>query len=205
MTEIAKVDLTNLNDDAVVSERSSGVALRDRAFRELYEREFDFVWRNLARLGVRDSDLEDRAQEVFIIAHRKLDLFEDRGSGPRAWLFQIALRIASNARRESRRRPATPDLEAIELVASGDDASRYTFQRDATDQLDALLQQMDFDRRTVLILHEIEEMSAAEIADVLAVPLNTVYSRLRVAKQEFERLHLRETRRTAFPRLEVVR
>ncbi len=187
------------------SGRVSGVSLRPKTFREIYDEEFDFVFRNLARLGVPLSDVEDRAQEVFIIAHKRLDTFEDRGHGARAWLFQIALRVASNARRERKRKPATPDLDAILALRSEGDPESDAEQREATDRLDAILARMDIDRRTVLILHEIEEMTAVEIADVLTIPLNTVYSRLRVARQEFERLLARESAQPLSRRLEVVR
>ena len=57
---------------------------RARSFRGLYEAEVDFVWRNLRRLGVHASEVEDRTQEVFVVAHRRFDDFEDRGHGPRA-------------------------------------------------------------------------------------------------------------------------
>src|ERR1700690_702026 len=81
---------------------------RAGAFRALYDAHVDFVWRNLRRLGVREADAEDRMQEVFVVAHRRFDEFEDRGHGPRAWLFQIVLRVSSDARRRRRRPPEDP-------------------------------------------------------------------------------------------------
>ncbi len=160
---------------------------RGRTFRALYEEHVDFVWRNLRRLGVHASEVEDRTQEVFVVAHRRFDEFEDRGHGPRAWLFQIALRVASDARRHRRRHPEDPD--------GGDATSRASVEpmqtdaiarREALSQLDAALETIDVGRRAVLVLHEIEEMTAPEIAQVLTIPLNTVYSRLRVARAELE-------------------
>ena len=156
-------------------------------FRSLYEEHVGFVWRNLRRLGVAPSDVEDRVQEVFVVAHRRLGDYEERGHGPRAWLFQIVLRVASEWRRHKRRHPedvdggAAQDLEQIEpeqpdLVA----------RREALDQLDAALATLDVDKRAVLVLHEIEEMTAPEISESLSLPINTVYSRLRVARQQLE-------------------
>jgi RNA polymerase sigma-70 factor, ECF subfamily len=160
---------------------------RDRAFRAVYETHAPFVWRNLRRLGVSDADVEDKLQEVFVVAHRRWNEFIDRGHGPRAWLFQIALRVASDARRHRRRHPVDPDggvaqdrqsIEAPQVAALD--------KRQALDLLDRALSTIDMGRRAVLVLHEIEQMTAPEIARTLDIPLNTVYSRLRVARIELE-------------------
>ena len=68
---------------------------RESTFRAMYEGHVDFVWRNLRRLGVAEADVDDRTQEVFVVAHRRFADFVDRGPGPRGWLFQIVLRVAS--------------------------------------------------------------------------------------------------------------
>src|SRR5262249_25490391 len=100
---------------AKASDRAPERAVRVRelaaaaALPATYEAHGDFVLRNLRRLGVLPSDLDDKTQEVFVIAHRHFANFEDRGHGPRAWLFQIALRVASDARRHRRRHPEDPD------------------------------------------------------------------------------------------------
>jgi RNA polymerase sigma-70 factor (ECF subfamily) len=160
---------------------------RVRAFRALYDAHTDFVWRNLRRLGVPESEIEDRTQEAFVVAHRRFDEFEDRGHGPRAWLFQIVLRVASDARRHRRRHPEDPDGGDATARASVDPTQGEALaRREALWQLDAALETIDVGRRAVLVLHEIEEMTAPEIAQVLSIPLNTVYSRLRVARVELE-------------------
>jgi RNA polymerase sigma-70 factor (ECF subfamily) len=160
---------------------------RARAFRELYEAHIQFVWRNLRRLGVLESEVDDGAQEVFVVAHRRFDDFEDQGHGPRAWLFQIVLRVASDARRRRRRHPEVPDGGvAMALASVAPPQADALARREALSQLDAALSEIDLPRRAVLVLHEIEEMTAPEIARVLAIPLNTVYSRLRVARVELE-------------------
>jgi RNA polymerase sigma-70 factor (ECF subfamily) len=170
-----------------VSYATEDTETRARAFRTMYETQLDFVWRNLRRLGVAEADVEDRAQEVFVVAHRRFDEFEDRGRGPRAWLFQIVLRVASDARRHRRRHPEYPDGgDAGERVSVEPGQAEAMARRDALARLDAALSVLDLDRRAVLVLHEIEEMTAPEIAQVLCVPLNTVYSRLRVAREKLE-------------------
>ncbi|MBV9946285.1 MAG: RNA polymerase sigma factor [Myxococcales bacterium] len=160
---------------------------RARSFRTLYESHVDFVWRNLRRLGVHESDVEDRTQEVFVVAHRRFHEFEDRGHGPRAWLFQIVLRVASDARRHRRRHPEDPDGgDATARASIEPPQADAVARREALSQLDAALDTIEVGRRAVLVLHEIEEMTAPEIAQVLGIPLNTVYSRLRVARTELE-------------------
>jgi RNA polymerase sigma-70 factor (ECF subfamily) len=156
-------------------------------FRELYDANVDFVWRNLRRLGVADADADDRTQEVFVIAHRRMADFVDYGHGPRAWLYQIALRVASDFRRHCRRHPVDCDggLSLEHERVDADQTSRLA-QKEAMSRLDAALATLDEDKRAVLVLHEVEEMTAPEIADATGVPLNTVYSRLRLGRQRLE-------------------
>jgi len=160
---------------------------RARAFRSIYDAQVAFVWRNLRRLGVRECEVDDRTQEVFVIAHRRFHEFEERGHGPRAWLFQIVLRVASGARRHRRRHPEVADGNGVIDRESVDAPQADAVERrEQLSRLDAALGTVALGRRAVLVLHEIEEMTAPEIANVLGIPLNTVYSRLRVARLELE-------------------
>lgn len=157
------------------------------AFRAMYEANVDFVWRNLRRLGIAEADAPDKTQEVFVVAHRRFGEFQDRGHGPRAWLFQIVLRVASEHRRHRRRHPEDADGgEAQDRQSISPDQTGAIARREALEQLDRALSTIDVGRRAVLVLHEVEEMTAAEIAESLGIPLNTVYSRLRVARVELE-------------------
>jgi RNA polymerase sigma-70 factor (ECF subfamily) len=176
-----------------IEARELAPADRARAFRALYDQHAAFVWRNLRRLGVSDADVEDKVQEVFVVAHRRFGEYVEHGHGPRAWLFQIALRVASDARRHRRRHPVDPDGGVAEERQSVEPTQTAAVaRRQALDLLDRALATIDMGRRAVLVLHEIEQMTAPEIAQTLEVPLNTVYSRLRVARlelaQELERL-----------------
>jgi RNA polymerase sigma-70 factor, ECF subfamily len=153
----------------------------------MYDAHVDFVWRNLRRLGVLEGEVEDRTQEVFVIAYRRFDQFEDRGHGPRAWLFQIVLRVASDARRHRRRHPEDPDGGEAEMREwTEPEQPGELARREEISRLDEALATIDVARRAVLVLHEIEEMTAPEIGKTLNIPLNTVYSRLRVARTELE-------------------
>jgi RNA polymerase sigma-70 factor (ECF subfamily) len=174
---------------------------RPLAFRAMYDANVDFVWRNLRRLGVSTAEVDDRTQEVFVVAHRRWESFEDQGHGPRAWLFQIVLWVVSDMRRHRRRHPEDPDGGVAESIRSNpppqlDDLAR----KEALEQLDRALETMDVGRRAVFVLHEIEEMTAPEIARTMDLPLNTVYSRLRVAREEFERALREDAQRDGVPR-----
>jgi RNA polymerase sigma-70 factor (ECF subfamily) len=172
---------------SVVVARDPAFVDRERQFRVVYDAHVAFVWRNLRRLGVMDRDVEDKCQEVFVVAHRRWEEFVDRGHGPRAWLFQIVLRVASDARRHRRRHPVDPD-GGIAQDRQSVEAPQATAvaRKEALDLLDRALSAIDMGRRAVLVLHEIEQMTAPEIARTLEIPLNTVYSRLRVARVELD-------------------
>ena len=169
------------------SEIRAIVVDRDKAFRAVYDSHVAFVWRNLRRLGVADADVEDKVQEVFVVAHRRWSDFVDRGHGPRAWLFQIALRVAADARRHRRRHPVDPDggLAQDRMSIDAPQAAAVA-RKEALNLLDRALETIEIGRRAVLVLHEIEQMTAPEISRTLDIPLNTVYSRLRVARLELE-------------------
>jgi RNA polymerase sigma-70 factor, ECF subfamily len=159
-------------------------ALQHMDFAEVYRAHFDFVWRSLRRLGVPEPQLEDSAQEVFLVIHRRLSGFEGRSS-LKSWIFGIVLRVASQARRTTRRRPeqALPaDLVASERF----DPHEATAQAQARELVYQLLEELDDEKRVVFILAELEQMTVPEIAEAIAVKVNTVYSRLRAARREFE-------------------
>lgn len=152
-------------------------------FDELYDREFDFVWRSLRRLGVPASSLDDAAQDCFVVVHRRLDSLRPDAS-VKAWLFAIALRVARNYRRTARRKPTTSlDTESAESAELGPFESAASAQARRT--LQRFLDSLDEDRRAVFVLAELEELSAPDISEALGARVNTVYSRLRTARERF--------------------
>jgi len=166
-------------------------------FHALYREHFDFVFRNLRRLGIPEASVDDALQDVFVVALRRLDDFRD-GTHPKAWLFAIALRVAGNFRRaQSRRAPLAalaPDALPGPLAGPFEQLSRS----EAARTLHELLAVLDDDKRAVFVLAELEQMTAPEMSEALGVNLNTVYSRLRAARRDFEkaleRHRARETR-----------
>ena len=152
-------------------------------FDAIYEEHIDYVWRTLRRLGIAEKDLEDLCHEVFIAFFKRQDAF-DPSRPLKPWLFGIAFNIASDHRRTGPRRfevsgevedrhDESPDAEA--RVMAGQDKQL----------VHAALQVLDLDRRAVFVLHELEGQPIPAVAEALGVPLNTCYSRLRMARQQF--------------------
>lgn len=154
----------------------------------IYAEHFRYVWRCLRSLGVRDAQLEDSLQDVFIVVQRRLPEF-DGGAELRTWLYAIALRVARKYRERARRDPES--LEAArehtpELPAAPDANVDNAASREQLELAHRALSALDDDKREVFVLARVEQMSAPEIAGVLGLPLNTVYSRFRAARLAFE-------------------
>ncbi len=159
---------------------------------DIYQAEFAYVWRTLRRLGVATRDLEDLAHDVFVVVHRKRDDY-DPTRPIRPWLFGIAYRIASDDRRRSR--PALGGDVELDVADDAPSATDAIESRQARELVLRALAAIDLDQRAVLVMHDIDGHSAPEIAAAIGVPLNTVYSRLRLAREKFaaavHRLRLR--------------
>jgi RNA polymerase sigma-70 factor (ECF subfamily) len=158
----------------------------------------DFVFRSLARLGVRDADLADMLQEVFVVVHRRLDSF-DGSSRLTSWLFGICMRVAASYRRRAHRRYERPlDPEAtLREADSAHDPEQAASAAEARAKLEAVLDAMPLDKRAVLVMYEIDGLSCAEIASTLEVPIGTVHSRLHAARAAFMAALKRENARRA--------
>lgn len=158
--------------------------------RQLYDSHFSFVWRNLRRLGVPDVILEDAAQDVFLVVHRRWDSFDSRWSSVETWLFGILLRVARNHRRSLRRRawaiPSTGDVvEVVPSPAAG--PAELVARREAVALLDRLLDSLDEDKRSIIVLVDVEQLSVPQAAEALEVNLNTAYWRLRTARTQLRK------------------
>jgi RNA polymerase sigma-70 factor, ECF subfamily len=165
-------------------------------FEDVYERWFDFVWRTARRLGVPEAALDDVVQEVFVVVHRQLGGFEGRAS-LKTWLFGITRRVVGDHRRAQRRRPAHEPLREGQLRVAERDPAERAESAQAAELVHRLLDGMDDAKREVFVLVELEQMTAPEVAEALGVKLNTVYSRLRLARRDFERALSRERSRMA--------
>lgn len=158
------------------------------SFAVIYDRYFDLVWTAVRHLGVPEEAVEDVVQEVFVVIHSRLPSLQ-KVESLRSWVYGVSRRTVSSYRRAQRvrnvsgaryaevarlteRLPPTP-LQLWELA----DRQRLLLR---------LLADLDENKREVFLLTELEGFTAPEIAEALEIPVNTVYSRLRTARETFQ-------------------
>lgn len=163
----------------------------------VHEAHAEFVWLSLQRLGVREADVEDLLQEVFVVVHQRLHTF-DGTSRITTWLFGICLRVAAAHRRRAYRRRElsvthVPDFQA----ASDRSPEEAAANAQARARLYTALDAMDLDKRAIFVMFELDELSCEAIAEMLSIPLGTVYSRLHAARKHFQQALTRTCARDA--------
>jgi|HubBroStandDraft_6_1064221.scaffolds.fasta_scaffold293129_2 RNA polymerase sigma-70 factor (ECF subfamily) len=167
--------------------RDASVAPSSLEFRQVYDTHFRFAWRVLRRLGVREADLMDMTQNVFVVVHRKLPGFEGR-SEITTWLFGICRRVAIDYRRSARiRREVPADAHQIASLPGPEPASDAPDKARLAALAETLLDRLPEKLRVVFVLFELDEMSGDDIAALLDIPVGTVRSRLRLAREAFQR------------------
>jgi RNA polymerase sigma-70 factor (ECF subfamily) len=154
----------------------------DEACLEAFQRELDYIFRTLRRLGVSASEVEDLAQEVFL-ALRRSWLEYDPQRPLRPYLFGIAFRIAAAHQRKRQREVALGVVEVNDTNPGPDDALAA---KQARAVVLAGLEKIPLPRRAVLVMHDIDGIPVGQVAASLSIPLFTVYSRLRKGRRELE-------------------
>jgi RNA polymerase sigma-70 factor (ECF subfamily) len=156
---------------------------------DIYRDHVDYVWRLARSLGVPPDAAEDLTQDVFLCVHDRLHTFHPDGS-MRAWLFGITRNLVLHDRRRyARRERKLAALPAPDAQETTPDATLKL--QHAAELMQTFLDQLDLDKRLVYLHAEIEEMTAEEVADTLGIPVGTVYSRLRAARQKLEQFRQR--------------
>ena len=194
MTSIREAHIDGHLDAAAVAQPSSlpsdegGRELRGLTIRTIYEEHARFVWLSLQRLGVRHADLDDLAHDVFVVAHRRLDSF-DGSSRMTTWLFGICMRVAANYRRRRQNSSEIPTgLSGRNKPATVVPVDELLVLRERRLLAETVLGQLVLGQRAVFVMYEIEALPCTEIADLLGVPIGTVYSRLHAARKQIEKL-----------------
>src|SRR5450432_418158 len=151
---------------------------------EVYRDHAEFLWRVLRRLGVRPADVEDVCHDLFLVVHRKLPEFRHHAS-IRTWLYSIAVRCASDYRRRAHITRETSDIELVETPVEASQLQSVA-DREARAVLDEILHSLDGAKREVFVLYELEELAMVDVAEAVGCPIQTAYSRLHAAREEFE-------------------
>ncbi len=168
----------------VVVRVASAVALEPPlAMRDVYSAYAAYVWNTLRRLGAPASDLDDLTHDVFVQVQRHLDDY-DSTRPMKPWLFGFAFRVISQHRRRGRRHKEGPGEtgNAVDPAPLADE--RLAIEDDQRLVL-AALGAIESERRAVFVLYELDGVTIDEIARTMSIPVNTTYSRLRVARAEF--------------------
>ena len=153
----------------------------------LVAQHYGFIWRLLRGLGLSRSDAEDAAQQVFMIAARKLDSIDPERA--RSFVYGAALRVANNARRGlRRRREVSSDDTSDEPEPESRSPEKMAELVRARQLLTQLLQQLPAKDRRMIVLAELEQLSVPEIAALEEIPVGTAASRLRIAREKFRTL-----------------
>jgi RNA polymerase sigma-70 factor, ECF subfamily len=156
------------------------------SFEQVYEASFDFVYRNARRLGVPESATDDVVQEVFLVLHRRLAEYDGRAT-LRSWVYGILANTVRQYRRTFRRKQKP--LQAMERDQDLGPASslagpeqRAQHQQDMRLLL-SLLEELPDEQRELIVLADLEQLNVPEICACIGGNSNTVYSRLRVARE----------------------
>lgn len=172
------------------AEPKSLAAAASSALKDVHAADFarsyvEFAWRVARRLGLEPADAEDVAQRAMLVLARRGEAVAE--GSERAFVFRTVSNLVSKVYRTRRRKPEEPEEAAGELVDLEHDPEALLEQRRAREALDAILQTLSDDLRAAFVLFEIEGLTQPEIALALDVPLGTVASRLRRAREEFLR------------------
>ncbi len=180
---------TARNADPPAADERVRPALAD--FDAIYEEMVGYVWNVVCHMGVRPSDAEDVVQEVFVTVYRRLGEFEGRAR-LKTWVFSIAAHFVQHYFRTHVRKPGdratAKGTEIHVLVDQRENGPASHVERmERYDALDRVLAELDEAKRLVFVLAELEGMTLSEIGEVVGANANTVATRLRAARQAFEK------------------
>jgi RNA polymerase sigma-70 factor (ECF subfamily) len=160
----------------------------------LYNQHARFLTRVLIRLVGDLPAADDLLQETFLIAYRKRASFDCRGA-PRAWLYGIATNLAMRHRRGAGRLLRALGLYGQEPTQSPSGPDEDLEKADAANIVRRALEALPFKQREVFVLYELEELDGGTIADLIGIPINTVWTRLHHGRKRFEDLVRKHARR----------
>lgn len=175
-----------LEHDAGATSAISVLSAEDGArYQSMVSLHFDAVWRTLRGLGVPAGNVDDAAQQVFLVALRRLHVVA-HGS-ERSFLLGTAVGIAANARRGLARAKEVPDPDALFAgVDPRPDPEQAAVLSERRAIVQHVLDAMPDELRAVFVLFELEGLTSIEIGQMLAIPTGTASSRLRRAREHFQ-------------------
>ena len=176
MTSVAQASINPRVNDGLPADAAARL-------RSLVDQHFAFVWRCLKRLGTPEADIDDVLQRAFLIAARKLS--DIQIGAERSFLFTVARREAGHLRRSQRRRGEVGQEAIADKSTGALRPDELVGRQRALAMVSSVLDRMDEDLRMVFLLCDVEEMTSLEVAEALGIPVGTVKSRLRRAREDF--------------------
>lgn len=153
-------------------------------YHKMIKEHFDAVWRTLRGVGISGADADDCAQQVCLVALRRLTAIEP--GKERSFLLGAAVRVASNTRRGRRRSREHFDVDAtFRAVDQRPNPEQQSALLEKRAMVERILETMPDDIREVFVLFELEDLTAVEIGEALDIPVGTASSRLRRAREHF--------------------
>jgi RNA polymerase sigma-70 factor (ECF subfamily) len=147
---------------------------------DAFDRELDYLFETLRRLGARPREIEDLAQEIFIVLHKNWATL-DTTRPLRPYLFGVAFRVVCAHRRKRAREVPFATVDAEDGGASPE--ALFQSKESAT-LLKAALERVPLPRRAVLVMHELDGVPIADVARDLSITRFGAYARLRKARKE---------------------
>jgi RNA polymerase sigma-70 factor (ECF subfamily) len=174
---------------ALSAMRSTESSADELDFASVYDEHFSFVWRTARRLGVAEDALDDVCQEVFLLVHKRLPEFERRSS-LKTWVFGILHNVVlvylrTLGRKSPAHRSPAPLVDPETLVDAGAGPHERLAHAEESVIAQRILDELDPEKRAVLVLVELEEMSVVEVAEATGTNVNTAHARLRAARKQF--------------------
>lgn len=180
MAQVSLALQGHMNESAKAMPREA----RAQRLENLVNRNVGATTRALRNLGMSEAELDDAVQQVFLVALRRLDAIDP--DFERSFLYRTAVRVASRVRRTRHRRRENADVDLAEMAHANPGTEELLDQSRARALLDRTLDKLSIELRTVFVLFELEEITVPQIAEILSLPVGTVASRLRRAREEFD-------------------
>jgi len=174
------ISMNEIPDDLIKKAASGDI----EAFEEIYRSFSAFVFRVVLRVTQNTHDAEEVTQDVFVKVFNSLKNFGFR-SQFKTWVYRIAVNLAINKyKASSRERKRNLDIDEVgDLVSTQEDATKSVERQEFKEQADILLARLNPEMRACVVLREMEGLDYKEIAETLNIPINTVRSRLKRARE----------------------
>jgi len=183
LSATVRVVVTARNSEPVVDAKP---VTSEPTFARIYDEYFGSVERWIRAFGGRSADIADLAQEIFIVAFRRLPEFDGQNVG--GWLYQITRRKMRDYRRLAWVKHYFTERNAGTSESPPVRADQLTQLENSEKQrlLEQILNRLPADQRAAFVLFELEGLSGLEIAEVQQIPINTVWARIHRARQKLQ-------------------